>query len=135
MFTLEPSVSFWDCGEWISVVYGLQVGHPPGAPLYILLAKIFSLFSFGNAAMVAYFVNLLSAVSSGFTVMFLFWTTTYLLRIVFYKFLNAVRFTDIIVFVSASVGVLVYTFSDTFWTSAVESEVRQGSTAGPPPAA
>ena len=123
VLTLEPSVSFWDCGEWISVAHGLQVGHPPGAPLYILLAKIFSLFSFGNVSLVAYCVNLLSAVASGLTIMFLFWTATYFIKLLFSKMSKKVYHDDFIVLLSAAVGALVYTFSHTFWSSAVEAEV------------
>lgn len=123
VLTLEPSVSFWDCGEWISVAHGLQVGHPPGAPLYILLAKIFSLFSFGNVSLVAYCVNLLSAVASGFTVMFLFWNATYFIKLLFSKSAAKVYHEDFVVLFSAAVGALVYTFTHTFWSSAVEAEV------------
>lgn len=123
VLTLEPSVSFWDCGEWISVAYGLQVGHPPGAPLYVLLAKIFSLFSFGNVSEVAYCVNFLSAVASGLTVMFLFWTATYFIKLLFSKLGQKIYHEDFVVQLSAAVGALVYTFSHTFWSSAVEAEV------------
>ena len=74
LLTLEPSTSFWDCGEFIAVSYLLQVGHPPGAPLYQLLAHAFSWFAGGNTAVVAACCNALSAVAGGLTVMFLYWT-------------------------------------------------------------
>ena len=82
--TLEPTVSFWDCGEWIASSYKLEVGHPPGAPVYQLLAHVFSWFSAGDVSKVALAMNMLSALASAFAVMFLFWTITLLLK----KFLN-----------------------------------------------
>ena len=114
--TTDPSVSLWDCGEWITVANGLQVGHPPGAPLYILLAKIFSLFSFGNTTLVAFCINTLSAVASGLTVMFLFWTTTFFTSQLFQ---NKAHFTIahplLVIFGSGIVAALCFTFSDSFW--------------------
>ena len=76
ILTLEPSTSFWDCGEYIATAYKLQVGHPPGAPTYLLLGNFFSNFAFGDVTKVAYMINLLSAVCSAFTILFLFWTIT-----------------------------------------------------------
>jgi hypothetical protein len=70
MMTIEPTVSFWDSGERISVSYKLQIGHPPGAPLYQMMARIFSLLAFGNVSKVAFWINTMSAVAAGFTVMF-----------------------------------------------------------------
>ncbi len=122
MLTLEPSVSFWDCGEWISVSYGLQVGHPPGAPLYQLIARIFSLFSFGDVTQVAYTINALSAVASGLTVMLLFWTITYFAKSIL-KNNYILQNRNFIILASGIIAALIYTFSDTFWFSAVESEV------------
>ena len=78
--TLEPSVSFWDCGEFISCAYRLQVSHQPGYPLFAMLGKVFSLLSFGDRTKVAYFTNLGSAIASATTVMFLFWTITALAK-------------------------------------------------------
>src|ERR1700712_4978729 len=80
ILTLEPSVSFWDCGEFISCAYRLQVSHQPGYPLFAMLGKAFSLLSFGNNARVPYFTNLMSALASGATIMFLFWTITALAK-------------------------------------------------------
>ena len=111
LLTLEPTVSFWDSGEFISVAYLLQVGHPPGAPFYQLLAHVFSWFSFGNPLLVAPCINALSAVAGGLTVMFLYWTIL---------LLNP---GDRRLRVAALVGALCYLFCDTAWFSAVESEV------------
>ena len=122
--TTDPSVSLWDCGEWITVANGLQVGHPPGAPLYILLAKIFSLLSFGNTALVAFCINTLSAVASGLTVMFLFWTTTFFVSQLFQnKAHSSITHPQLVIFGSGIVAALCFTFSDSFWFSATESEV------------
>src|SRR5919112_1870386 len=80
ILTLEPTASFWDAGEFIACSYKLLVPHPPGAPFYLLLGRIFSLFAFGDVTQVAWWVNMLSALSSSFTVLFLFWTITILAR-------------------------------------------------------
>src|SRR5476651_50757 len=80
ILTLEPSVSFWDCGEFISCAYRLQVAHQPGYPLFAMLGKLFSLLSMGNTAKVPYFTNMGSALASGATIMFLFWTITALAK-------------------------------------------------------
>src|SRR5215216_2313795 len=80
ILTLEPSVSFWDCGEFISCAYRLQVSHQPGYPLFAMIGKVFSLLSFGDNTKVAYYTNLCSAIASGATVMFLFWTITALAK-------------------------------------------------------
>ena len=111
LLTLEPTVSFWDSGEFISVAYLLQVGHPPGAPFYQLLAHAFTWLSFGNPQWVAPCCNALSAVAGGFTVMFLYWTILLLKPAG-----QGIR-------VGALVGALCYLFCDTAWFSAVESEV------------
>lgn len=116
--TLEPTVSFWDCGEWIASSYKLEVGHPPGAPVYQLLAHVFSWFSAGDVSKVALAMNMLSALASAFAVMFLFWTITLLLK----KFLNPEN-NAFAILVSAATGALSFCFSDSFWFSAVESEV------------
>ena len=83
--TIEPTASFWDCGEFIATGYKLQVGHPPGAPFFMLLTRFFSLFALGDVMLVAKMVNILSALASAFTSMFLFWTITHLARKVFDK--------------------------------------------------
>ncbi|HTD41927.1 MAG TPA: DUF2723 domain-containing protein, partial [Mucilaginibacter sp.] len=74
ILTLEPSVSFWDCGEFISCAYRLQVSHQPGYPLFAMICKVFSLLSFGDVHKVAYFTNMACALASGATIMFLYWT-------------------------------------------------------------
>ncbi len=123
MLTLEPSASYWDCGEFISAAYKLQVVHQPGAPLFLMIGKIFSLFA-SDPKMVAYCVNISSALSSGATIMFLFWTITALGKKVVLNAngeLNSVQLITIMG--SGLVGALAYAFSDSFWFSAVEAEV------------
>ncbi|MBR0072270.1 MAG: DUF2723 domain-containing protein [Bacteroidales bacterium] len=117
--TLEPTVSFWDCGEWIATSYKLEVGHPPGAPVYLLVAHLFSFLSLGDVTRVAWAVNMLSAVASGATVMFLFWTITRLIR----RFGKESRQGTLVTLVASAVGALVFCFTDSFWFSAVEAEV------------
>ena len=123
LLTLEPTVSFWDCGEFILSAFKLQVGHPPGAPLFLMMGRVATLFAGGNTARVAVTVNTLSAICSGFAIMFLFWTITHLVRKVFVngKELEAKHVPAIIG--SGVIGALAYTFSDTFWFSAVEGEL------------
>lgn len=125
LLTSEPTASFWDCGEYIATAFKLQVGHPPGAPLFQMLGRFFSLFAFGNTAMVARMINGMSALASGFTILFLFWTITLLARKIIKpkkeEGLNTAQ--QIAVFGSAFVGAMAYTFSDSFWFSAVEGEV------------
>lgn len=122
--TLEPTASFWDCGEYIATSYRLEVGHPPGAPTFLLVGRLFSMFA--EPENVAYMVNLISALSSSFTILFLFWTITALAKKIFsIKGRDIAENTGdtIAVFGSALIGSLAYTFSDTFWFSAVEGEV------------
>ena len=83
LLTLEPTVSFWDCGEFILSAFKLQVGHPPGAPLFLMMGRVATLFAGGDTSKVAVMVNILSAICSGFAIMFLFWTITHLVRKVF----------------------------------------------------
>jgi hypothetical protein len=122
ILTLEPTASFWDCGEFIASAYKLEVGHPPGAPLFMLLARL--LMIFGSPENAAWLANMMSALASSFTILFLFWTITHLAR----------RFTGHGgqdptgaavwgILGSGAIGALAYTFSDTFWFSAVEGEV------------
>src|SRR5512145_3234407 len=85
ILTLEPTVSFWDCGEFILSAFRLQVGHPPGAPLFLMMGRIATLFAGSDTSKVALMMNLLSAICSGFAIMFLFWTITHLIRKVFTK--------------------------------------------------
>jgi hypothetical protein len=121
--TIEPTASFWDCGEFISASYKLEVGHPPGAPLFLMLGKFFSLFAGGNTEHVARMVNILSALASAFTILFLFWTITHLVRKMIRREGDLTTKDMIGIFGSGIVGALAYTFSDTFWFSAVEGEV------------
>jgi hypothetical protein len=124
ILTLEPSTSFWDCGEFIACVYRLQVAHQPGAPLFTMIGKIFSLLSMGNNMKVAYWTNIGSAIASGATILFLFWTITALAKKILVKKAEDLNPTNLILIMGAGmVGALAYTFSDTFWFSAVESEV------------
>jgi hypothetical protein len=120
--TLEPTMPFWDCGEFIASVYKLEVGHPPGAPLFMLIGRVFSAFVAPDTVPVM--INFLSALCSGLTIVFLFWTITHMAK----KFLpdNASEPTKsqlLAILGSGAIGALAYTFSDTFWFSAVEAEV------------
>jgi len=124
LMTVEPTASWWDCGEYIATAYKLQVGHPPGAPFFQLLGRFFSLFAFGNTANVALMVNIMSALTSSFTILFLFWTISALARKIVIKNENEISIGQIIAVLGAAVvGSLAYTFSDSFWFSAVEGEV------------
>ncbi|MBU2525918.1 MAG: DUF2723 domain-containing protein [Bacteroidetes bacterium] len=121
--TVEPTASFWDAGEYISTAAKLQVGHPPGAPLYQMLGAFFAMFA-TDASHVALLVNYLSVFSSAFTILFLFWSTTILLRRILTR--NGEDLTDAkaaAVLGSALVGALAFTYSDSFWFNAVEAEV------------
>jgi hypothetical protein len=120
LLSIEPTVSFWDCGEYIASAYKLEVGHPPGAPFFILLARFFTLFATEKAE-VAKMVNSLSALSSAFTILFLFWTITHLAKKIFPVENDRGNLWAVIG--AGAVGALAFTFSDTFWFSAVEGEV------------
>ena len=122
--TIEQTVSFWDCGEYIATAYKLEVGHPPGAPLFQLFGRIFTLFAAQGTSEVAVAINIMSALCSSFTILFLFWTITAFGEKMFFKDENNIEFGRIIaVLGSGIVGALAYTFSDSFWFSAVEGEV------------
>ncbi|MCC7318229.1 MAG: DUF2723 domain-containing protein, partial [Bacteroidales bacterium] len=122
--TLEPTASWWDCGEYIATAYKLQVGHPPGAPLFQMLGRFFSLFAFGDLSKVALMINAMSALSASFTILFLFWTITLLARKFMLKGDDADKKSNqYAVLAAGAVGALAYTFSDSFWFSAVEGEV------------
>ncbi len=122
--TIEPTTSFWDCGEFIASAYKQEVGHPPGAPLFMIAAKVASLLSFGDVTQVAKWINSLSALASAFTILFLFWTITYFADKIVQKSHEKYSLNNLIaVMGSGAVGALAYTFSDTFWFSAVEGEV------------
>ncbi|MBW6490778.1 MAG: DUF2723 domain-containing protein [Lentimicrobium sp.] len=121
--TLEPTASWWDCGEYIATAYKLQVGHPPGAPFFQILGRFFSLFAFGDTSKVALMVNFMSGLVSALTIMFLFWTITRL-AIKLVKAEAELTFgQQAVVLGSGLVGAMAYTFSDSFWFSAVEGEV------------
>ncbi|MBO4593919.1 MAG: DUF2723 domain-containing protein [Bacteroidaceae bacterium] len=121
--TIEPTASFWDCPEFITTGYRLEIGHPPGAPFFMLVANLFSQFA-GEAANVAKMVNTMSALLSAGCILFLFWTITHLLRRLICRQGKVETFTQAVAILgSGVVGALVYTFSDTFWFSAVEGEV------------
>ena len=123
IITSEPTASYWDCGEYISTAFKLQVGHPPGAPLFQMIGRFFSLFAFGNTALVARMVNTMSALSSGFTILFLFWSITRLAKKIVTTNDEIPTAKIYAIIGSGIVGALAYTFSDSFWFSAVEGEV------------
>ena len=121
LLTIEPTASFWDCGEFITTSFKLEVGHPPGAPFFMILGRFFTLF--GSPSQAGMLMNSWSAVASALTIMFLFWSITHLAK-------KMVKFEDqpslgqtIAILGSGIVGALAYTYSDTFWFSAVEAEV------------
>ena len=123
LMTIEPTASFWDCGEFITTAFSLQVGHPPGAPLFMLMGRLFTMFA-PNTQKVPVMVNIMSALASGFTIMFLFWSITHMARKAIQIGKNELDLPQMIaVFGAGAVGALAYTFSDTFWFSAVEGEV------------
>jgi len=124
ILTLEPSVSFWDCGEFIACAYRLQVSHQPGYPLFAMLGKAFSLLSMGDNTKVPYFTNMGSALASGATVMFLFWTITALTKKILIK--TGEEISDHkkwLTMAAGVVGALAFAWTDTFWFSAVETIV------------
>jgi len=125
--TMEPTASWWDCGEFIATAYKLEVGHPPGAPLFMLLGRFFSLFA-SDVTQVALMINSLSALASAFSVLFLFWSITMLAKKMIWKDGELTNTKAIAIFGSAFVGSLAYAFSDSFWFSAVEGEVYATST-------
>jgi hypothetical protein len=120
--TVEPTLSFWDCGEYISTAAKLQVGHPPGAPLFQMMGAFFALFA-PTADKVALMVNMVSVVSSAFTILFMFWSSTLLLRKIISQFKEINDANNIVILGSSFVGALAFTFSDSFWYNAVEAEV------------
>ena len=125
VMTTEAASSFWDCGEFISSAYKLQIPHPPGAPMFVLLGRFFIILFGDNPFTAAKAVNTMSAMASGFTIMFLFWTITHFAKRMVEKKSGAAlnSFQIILVMGAGIVGALAYTFSDSFWYSAVEGEV------------
>lgn len=122
--TVEPTAAFWDCSEFIACAYKLQVPHPPGSPLFLMLGRMFALLAGNDKTQVAFWINMMSVVSSALTILFMYWTIVMIGRKVYNK-----KFTDLstsetlALFGAGIVGSLAYTFSDTFWFSAVEAEV------------
>jgi hypothetical protein len=127
--TIEPTASFWDCPEFITTGYKLEIGHPPGAPFFMLTANLFSHFA-SDATQVARMVNTMSALLSATCILFLFWTITHLTRRLLISNWSELSMPKLIAIeASGLVGALIYTFSDTFWFSAVEGEVYAYSSA------
>ncbi|MBI9056950.1 MAG: DUF2723 domain-containing protein [Labilibaculum sp.] len=126
MLTIEPTTSLWDCGEFITTAVGLEVGHPPGAPLFMIMARFFALFA-PDPSYAALMVNVMSGLASAFTILFLFWTITHLAKKLVVKDGELSKGNLIAVMGTGMVGALAYAFSDTFWFSAVEAEVYASS--------
>ena len=132
--TIEPTASFWDCPEFITTGYKLEIGHPPGAPFFMLTANLFSQFT-SDPTQVARMVNMMSALLSATCILFLFWSITHLTRRLLISEELRVKSEKfpisklIAIEASGLVGALIYTFSDTFWFSAVEGEVYAYSSA------
>ena len=127
--TIEPTASFWDCPEFITTGYKLEIGHPPGAPFFMLTANLFSQLT-SDPTQVARMVNTMSALLSATCILFLFWTITHLTRRLLISNWNEMTLPKMIAIeASGMVGALIYTFSDTFWFSAVEGEVYAYSSA------
>jgi len=122
LLTIEPTASFWDCGEFITTAYKMEVGHPPGAPVFMIFGRFFTLFA-GNPAYAAMAMNIMSALASSFTILFLFWSITHLAKKIIITDDNYSAGRIVTVMGAGIVGALAYTFSDTFWFSAVEAEV------------
>ncbi|MCX6241866.1 MAG: DUF2723 domain-containing protein [Bacteroidetes bacterium] len=123
ILTSEPTMSYWDCGEYISTSYKLEVGHAPGAPLFQMIGRFFSLFAFGDLSKVARMVNTMSALSSGLTILFLFWSITMLAKKILLRNEEMNKAKMHLIFAAGLIGSLAYTFTDSFWFSAVEGEV------------
>lgn len=121
--TVEPTASFWDAGEFIAAGYKLQVPHPPGAPFYLLIGRMFSFLAAGDVTRVAYWINMASVLSSGFTVLFLFWSITLLGRKILKVQGFPGKYQTYTLMGSGIVGALAFAFSDSFWFSAEEAEV------------
>ena len=125
LLTLEPTASFWDCPEFITQGFKLEVGHPPGNPIFMFVARFFANFAFGDVTKVAVMVNAMSALLSAATILLLFWSITHLTRkMIVRDDATEISLTKaIVIFGSGLCGALMYTWSDTFWFSAVEGEV------------
>ncbi|MGY0036840.1 glycosyltransferase family 117 protein [Pedobacter sp. NJ-S-72] len=112
---MEPTASFYDCGEFIATANRLQVGHQPGAPLFLMIGKLFSMLAMGNTAQIAYWINFSAVLASATTIMFLFWTITALAAKVYRREKIGTKTLSIIA--AGAIGALAYTFSDTFFGS------------------
>jgi hypothetical protein len=123
LMTVEPTISFWDCGEFILAANRLQVGHPPGAPLFLMMGRIAALLAGSDVTKIPVMINRFSALESAFAIMFLFWTITHLVRRVFTKNSQLEEKHIFIILASGVIGSLAFAFSDTFWFSAVEGEL------------
>lgn len=128
--TMEQTASFWDCGEFIAVSYKLMVPHPPGAPLFLMIGRMFSLLAGDDKSQVAYWVNMISALSSAFTILFMYWSLVYLGQKLVHAFKSHYKMAAgltkgnaWLIMLGSVVGSLAYTWSDSFWFSAVEAEV------------
>ncbi len=121
--TLESTTSFWDCGEFISGAYRLQVVHPPGAPTFLLLGRLFTMFANDDPNWIAWTVNFLSGLTSAFSVLFLFWITTHFARKIVAGVSEPTGFQTALIIATGVIGGLACTFTDTIWFSAVEGEV------------
>ena len=120
--TVEPTMSFWDCGEYIATAAKLEVGHPPGAPLFQMIGAFFAMFALDKEH-IALMVNMTSVFSSAFTILFMFWSSTMILKKLISRFSEIDTNNSIVILGSSLVGALAYTFSDSFWFNAVEAEV------------
>jgi hypothetical protein len=120
--TVEPTMSFWDCGEYIATAAKLEVGHPPGAPLFQMIGAFFAMFAIDKEH-IALMVNMTSVFSSAFTILFMFWSSTIILKKVISQYSEINKDNTIVILGSSLVGSLAYTFSDSFWFNAVEAEV------------
>jgi Protein of unknown function (DUF2723) len=120
--TVEPTMSFWDCGEYIATAAKLEVGHPPGAPLFQMIGAFFAMFAF-DKSQVALMVNMMSVFSSAFTILFMFWSSTMILKNILSRLTKLETINYIVILGSSFIGSLAYTFSDSFWFNAVEAEV------------
>jgi hypothetical protein len=128
LLTIEPTASLWDCGEFIASAYKLEIGHPPGSQVFMVLARFFTLFAGGDVTKVAAMVNSMSALASALTILFLFWTITHLARKIIAREESMFNPARTIAIMAAGVtGALAFTFSDSFWFSAVEGEVYASS--------
>ena len=124
VLTVERTASCWDCGEFIAIAYKLEVSHPPGAPLFMLIGRLFSFLSFGDVTRVAYWVNMSSVIASAFTVLFLYWSIVMLGRkLISAKVGEETSFQKLMLAGGGAVGALAFAFTDSFWFSAVEGEV------------